>query len=121
MDNEKIIVKIKKVLELAKNNPSPEEAKAAALQAQKLLAKYHIDMAEVKDIDLDASESIEAGYWNIFRFDPRLADEGKNPFMLDGKAPSASYRDFIMGSFVAYSSQSVSVWPSAKTVLVFDV
>lgn len=59
MDNEKIIVKIKKVLELAKNNPSPEEAKAAALQAQKLLAKYHIDMAEVEDIDLDASESID--------------------------------------------------------------
>lgn len=59
MDNEKIIVKIKKVLELAKNNPSPEEAKSAALQAQKLLAKYHIDMSEVEDIDLDASESID--------------------------------------------------------------
>lgn len=59
MDNEKIIVKIKKVLELSKNNPSQEEAKAAALQAQKLLAKYHIDMAEVEDIDLDASESID--------------------------------------------------------------
>ena len=46
---------------------------------------------------------LEAGYWNIFRYDPRLADEGKNPFMLDGKAPSASYRDFIMGE-VRYNS-----------------
>ena len=36
-------------------------------------------------------------YWNCFRFDPRLADQGKNPFMLDSKAPTASYRDFIMG------------------------
>lgn len=59
MDNEKVIVKIKKVLELSKNNPSPEEAKAAALQAQKLLAKYHIDMAEVEDVDLDETESID--------------------------------------------------------------
>ena len=33
----------------------------------------------------------------MFRFDPRLADEGKNPFQLDSKAPTASYRDFIMG------------------------
>ena len=33
----------------------------------------------------------------MFRFDPRLADEGKNPFTLDSKAPTASYRDFIMG------------------------
>ena len=46
---------------------------------------------------LEEKKAVEAGYWNIFRYDPRLADEGKNPFMLDGKAPSASYRDFIMG------------------------
>ena len=52
---------------------------------------------------LEEKKAVEAGYWNIFRFDPRLADEGKNPFMLDGKAPSASYRDFIMGE-VRYNS-----------------
>ncbi|MEE3449389.1 MAG: pyruvate:ferredoxin (flavodoxin) oxidoreductase [Acutalibacteraceae bacterium] len=49
-----------------------------------------ISMAEEK-------KAVEAGYWHMFRFDPRLADEGKNPFMLDSKAPTASYRDFIMG------------------------
>ena len=52
---------------------------------------------------LEEKKAVDAGYWNIFRFDPRLADEGKNPFMLDGKAPSASYRDFIMGE-VRYNS-----------------
>lgn len=52
---------------------------------------------------LEEKKAVEAGYWNIFRYDPRLADEGKNPFMLDGKAPSASYRDFIMGE-VRYNS-----------------
>ncbi len=56
---------------------------------------------------LEEKKAVEAGYWNIFRFDPRLADEGKNPFMLDGKAPSASYRDFIMGE-VRYNSLSRS-------------
>ena len=52
---------------------------------------------------LEEKKAVESGYWNIFRYDPRLADEGKNPFMLDGKAPSASYRDFIMGE-VRYNS-----------------
>ena len=52
---------------------------------------------------LEEKKAVDAGYWNIFRFDPRLADEGKNPFMPDGKAPSASCRDFIMGE-VRYNS-----------------
>ena len=56
---------------------------------------------------LEEKKAVEAGYWNIFRYDPRLADEGKNPFMLDGKAPSASYRDFIMGE-VRYNSPTRS-------------
>lgn len=58
MRTEKIIQTIKKVLELSKNNPSEEEAKAAALKAQELLAKYHIDMSEVEDIDIDKTEDI---------------------------------------------------------------
>lgn len=57
MQTEKIIQTIKKVLELSKNNPSEEEAKAAALKAQELLAKYHINMSEIEDID-DTDEDI---------------------------------------------------------------
>lgn len=59
MQEEKIIQTIRKVLELSKNNPSEEEAKSAALKAQELLAKYHIDMKEVESIDIDTVESIE--------------------------------------------------------------
>jgi pyruvate-ferredoxin/flavodoxin oxidoreductase len=44
----------------------------------------------------EEKKAVEAGYWHCFRFDPRLAKEGKNPFQLDSKAPSASYRDFIL-------------------------
>ena len=62
---------------------------------------------------LEEKKAVEAGYWNIFRYDPRLADEGKNPFMLDGKAPSASYRDFIMGE-VRYNSLTRSFPESAE-------
>ena len=56
---EKIIQTIRKLFELSKNNPSEEEAKSAALKAQEMLAKYHIDMREVEAIDIDAVESIE--------------------------------------------------------------
>lgn len=58
-NEEKIIQTIRKLLELSKNNPSEEEAKSAALKAQEMLAKYHIDMKEVESIDLDTVESIE--------------------------------------------------------------
>jgi pyruvate-ferredoxin/flavodoxin oxidoreductase len=47
-------------------------------------------------------KAVEAGYWNNFRYDPRLAAAGKNPLSLDSKAPTASYNDFIM-SEVRYS------------------
>ncbi|NLN14339.1 MAG: pyruvate:ferredoxin (flavodoxin) oxidoreductase [Tissierellia bacterium] len=39
--------------------------------------------------------AVEAGYWHLYRFDPRLAEQGKNPFQLDSKEPTASFRDFI--------------------------
>ena len=43
----------------------------------------------------EIKKAVEAGYWHLFRFDPRLSAEGKNPFMLDSKAPTGSYQDFI--------------------------
>ena len=56
---------------------------------------------------LETKNAVEAGYWNMLRYDPRLALEGKNPLSVDSKAPSASYRDFIMGE-VRYSSLKLS-------------
>jgi len=51
----------------------------------------------------ETKKAIQSGYWNNFRYDPRLAFEGKNPFILDSKEPTASYRDFILGE-VRYNS-----------------
>ncbi len=47
--------------------------------------------------------AVKAGYWHLFRFNPDLAREGKNPFTLDSKKPSADYLSFIKGE-VRYSS-----------------
>ncbi len=39
--------------------------------------------------------AVEAGYWPLYRFDPRLAAEGKNPFQLDSKEPTMPLQDFL--------------------------
>jgi len=52
---------------------------------------------------LETKRAVDAGYWNMLRYDPRLELEGKNPLSIDSKAPTESYRDFIMGE-VRYSS-----------------
>ncbi|MFA5658182.1 MAG: pyruvate:ferredoxin (flavodoxin) oxidoreductase, partial [Oscillospiraceae bacterium] len=51
----------------------------------------------------EEKNAVISGYWHLFRFDPRLEAEGKNPFQLDSKAPTGSYKDFIMNE-VRYSS-----------------
>ena len=45
----------------------------------------------------EQKKAVQAGYWNLFRYNPALAAEGKNPFSLDSKAPSADYIEFIEG------------------------
>lgn len=45
----------------------------------------------------EQKKAVMAGYWNLFRFNPALAEEGKNPFSLDSKAPTADYVEFIEG------------------------
>ena len=52
---------------------------------------------------LEEKNAVEAGYWHLYRYNPLLKEEGKNPFVLDSKEPTASYRDFIMGE-VRYSA-----------------
>ena len=42
--------------------------------------------------------AVECGYWHLWRFDPRLAKEGKNPFQLDSKEPNwDEFRNYLMG------------------------
>lgn len=51
----------------------------------------------------EMKKAVDAGYWNLIRFNPDLAKEGKNPLTIDSKEATASYRDFIMGE-VRYNS-----------------
>ena len=46
--------------------------------------------------------AVEAGYWHLYRFNPELKQQGKNPFVLDSKEPTESFQDFIKGE-VRYS------------------
>ncbi|WP_167955431.1 pyruvate:ferredoxin (flavodoxin) oxidoreductase [Anaerosporobacter faecicola] len=45
----------------------------------------------------EEKRAVQAGYWHLFRFDPRLALEDKNPFQLDSKEPTADFKEFING------------------------
>ncbi len=51
----------------------------------------------------EQKKAVDAGYWNLFRYNPALIAEGKNPFSLDSKAPTADYVEFINGE-TRYSS-----------------
>lgn len=51
----------------------------------------------------EEKKAVEAGYWHLFRYNPMLKVENKNPFVLDSKEPAASYTDFINGE-IRYSS-----------------
>jgi len=51
----------------------------------------------------EMKKAVDCGYWNMFRFNPALKEEGKNPFTLDSKAPTTSYKDFILNE-ARYSS-----------------
>ena len=48
-------------------------------------------------------QAVDCGYWHLYRFDPRLEDEGKNPFVLDSREPKESFQDFI-NSEVRYTA-----------------
>ena len=45
----------------------------------------------------EEKKAVETGYWHLWRFNPQLADEGKNPFVLDSKEPTGNVKDFMMG------------------------
>ncbi|MDR1060122.1 MAG: pyruvate:ferredoxin (flavodoxin) oxidoreductase [Clostridiales bacterium] len=61
--------------------------------------------------------AVEAGYWHLYRYNPQLKADGKNPFTLDSKDPTAPYRDFLMGE-VRYSSLTRSFPERAKELFV---
>ena len=65
--------------------------------------EMHSIKGGMQNCQKEMQRAVACGYWNNFRYDPRLKAEGKNPFILDSKAPTESYRDFIMNE-ARYSS-----------------
>lgn len=51
----------------------------------------------------EAKKAVERGYWTLYRYNPMLKEEGKNPFILDSKEPEGDFKEFLMGE-VRYSS-----------------
>ena len=46
----------------------------------------------------EEAKAVECGYWHLWRYNPELAEQGKNPFSLDSKEPDWSkFHDFLMG------------------------
>jgi len=67
----------------------------------------------MSNAQMEEKKAVQSGYWHLFRYDPRLALEGKNPFHLDSKAPTMSYEEFIMNE-VRYNSLARSNPERAK-------
>jgi pyruvate-ferredoxin/flavodoxin oxidoreductase len=59
--------------------------------------------------------AVECGYWPLYRFNPMLTKEGKNPFILDSKAPSGDLREFLRGE-VRYAALESLFPEEAKTL-----
>ncbi len=62
-------------------------------------------------------KAVEAGYWHLYRFNPLLKEEGKNPFILDSKEPKSSFREFLEGE-VRYTSLKSSFPEVAEELFV---
>jgi pyruvate-ferredoxin/flavodoxin oxidoreductase len=55
----------------------------------------------------EEKRAVESGYWPLYRYDPRLVAEGKNPFQLDSGEPNGTIHDFLMGE-VRYAALTKS-------------
>ncbi|OOB76007.1 pyruvate-flavodoxin oxidoreductase [Clostridium haemolyticum] len=52
---------------------------------------------------LEEKKAVECGYWGLYRYNPQLSEQGKNPFILDSKEPKGNFKDFLLGE-VRYAS-----------------
>ncbi|MGH4125795.1 MAG: pyruvate:ferredoxin (flavodoxin) oxidoreductase [Clostridium sp.] len=63
----------------------------------------------------ETKRAVESGYWAMYRFNPELKEAGKNPFILDSKEPTTSFREYLMGE-VRYSSLA-KIYPETAEAL----
>ena len=69
----------------------------------------------------EEGRAVECGYWHLWRYNPQLAEEGKNPFSLDSKEPDwDKFHDFLMGEVrylsvkKAYPDEAEELFAEAK-------
>ena len=77
-------------------------AEAEAYHGPSLIIAYapcinHGIKGGMKIAQTEEKKAVQAGYWHLYRYNPALKAEGKNPFTLDSKAPTADYKEFLMG------------------------
>ncbi len=87
-------------------------AEAEAYPGPSLIIGYapcemHSIKGGMTNCQAEMRRAVDCGYWNLFRYNPALLAEGKNPFIIDSKAPTASYQDFLMNE-ARYSSLTLS-------------
>ena len=75
--------------------------------------EMHSIKGGMTNCQVEMKKAVECGYWNLFRFNPDLKKEGKNPFTLDSKAPAGGYQEFLMNE-ARYSSLTRSFPDTAK-------
>ena len=91
-----------------KNQTLKAIAEAEAYDGPSLIIAYapcinHGLKAGMGCSQLEEKRAVECGYWSMYRFNPMLKEEGKNPFTLDSKEPTGNFREFLLGE-VRYSS-----------------
>lgn len=83
-------------------------AEAEAYKGPSLVIAYapcinHGIKAGMANSQAEEKKAVDCGYWQLYRYNPDLKEEGKNPFTLDSKEPTGSFRDFLLGE-VRYAS-----------------
>ena len=76
-------------------------AEAEAYNGPSLIIGYapcemHSIKGGMTNSQAEIKKAVDTGYWNLFRYNPALKAEGKNPFTLDSKAPKGGYQEFLM-------------------------
>ena len=99
-------------------------AEAEAYHGPSLIIGYapcemHSIKGGMANCQVEMKKAVECGYWNLFRFNPDLKKEGKNPFTLDSKAPAGGYQEFLMNE-ARYSALTRSFPDRAKELFALN-
>ena len=99
-------------------------AEAEAYHGPSLIIGYapcemHSIKGGMANCQSEIKKAVDCGYWNMFRFNPDLKKEGKNPFTLDSKAPAGGYQEFLMNE-ARYSALTRSFPDRAKELFALS-